>query len=224
MRARDPAAPDSQAALEKLCRQYWFPVYAHIRHHGHAAEDARDLTQAFFLELIAQGGLGKADPTRGRFRTFLLTCVDHFVSDEHRRHAAVRRGGKVDFISLDDPVWETRFQSELAVSHTPREAFDRHWATTLLETALARLEAETRATGKARLFETLLPSLTGEAVEESYAAIAARLETSEAAIKMAVLRLRRRFAELVRLEIGQTVADPAEIEAELNELMTVFER
>jgi RNA polymerase sigma factor (sigma-70 family) len=224
LRAGAEESAQSQAALDKLCRQYWYPVYAHIRHRGIAVEDARDLTQAFFFEFLQKGGVGKADARRGRFRTYLLTCVDHFVADAHDRQSAVRRGGKVDFMSLDDPATELRFQSDLATCRTPREAFDRNWAAALLEAVLGQLEAESCAAGKERLFEALRSSLMQEGLEETYAGIAARLGTSEAAIKMAALRLRRRFAELVRLEIGRTVVDPAEVEAELNDLMTAFDQ
>lgn len=209
-------APDGRAALADLCRLYWYPLYAYVRRRGHAAHDAADLTQAFFARLLEKGALGAADPARGRFRTFLLTACQHFLANEHQREAALKRGaGRVAALDLGDA--EGRYGREPAHGESPERLFARRWALELLGRALARLRQEHEGEGKGALFEALKGRLTGDDAA-GYADVAAALGLSEGAVKTAAHRLRRRYGELLREEIGETVATAAEIDEEVREL------
>lgn len=211
-----------QAALETLCRIYWYPLYAYVRRQGRNPHDAQDLTQAFFARLLERGLVKEADPARGRFRSFLLTSLQNFLADEWDKARAQKRGGGQAIISLDEPSAESRYQLEPVDESNAERIFDRRWALTLLEQALARLEAEYAGLGKGRLFDELHGLLLGEKRTLTYAQAGARLGMTEGAVKVAAHRLQRRYRELVRAEIANTVASPGEIDDELRHLFAVL--
>ena len=216
---------DSQQAaeaLEKLCRAYWYPLYAYVRRKGYAAHDAQDLTQEFFARLLARNYLSVADRNRGKFRSFLLGCLEHFLAREWTRAHAQKRGGGKLLFSLDEMDAENRYLREPAHELTAEKIFDRRWATTLLDQAMTRLREECLASQKGDLFAKCQDYLSGERGEASYADLAASLAMSEGAIKVAVHRLRQRYGELVRAEIAQTVASPDEVDEELRYLFAVL--
>jgi RNA polymerase sigma-70 factor (ECF subfamily) len=210
-------SPEASEALATLCESYWFPLYAFVRRAGHSAEDARDLTQEFFVRLLDKRFLAAADREKGRFRTFLLTAVKRFLANEYDRARALKRGGGQRILSLEGPEPEARYRREPADTLTPERVFERQWALTLLEQVLARLQAEMTADGKAALFDALKAHLTGDGAT-GYATTAGRLGTTEGAVKVAAYRLRQRYRELLREEIAQTVAGPDEIEEEIRYL------
>jgi len=215
-RGQDRAARD---ALSHLCEHYWYPIYAYVRRRGYAPPDAQDLTQEFFARMLAQHMLGKADPQRGRFRTFILTALGHFLADEWAKLRAQKRGGGQGVLSLDLAAAERRFELEPADRDaSPDRAFDRLWATTLLDTVLRRLAAEYAREGKAKQFSTLRPALVGGSATQPYAELAAALGTSEGAVKVTVHRLRKRYRELLQTEIADTVSTPEAARDELQEL------
>jgi RNA polymerase sigma-70 factor (ECF subfamily) len=205
----------SAEALEKLCRSYWFPLYAYVRCKGHDAEEAEDLTQEFFLRLLEKDYLTHADRSKGKFRSFLLTALNHFLVNDWRRAQAVKRGSGQAPISFDDPSAECRYALEPASHLTPERLYERRWALTLLDAALGRLRDEYTAAGAGRQFERLRGFLTTEAGESHHATVAAELGTTAGAVGVAVHRLRRRYRELVRAEIANTIASQAEVEEEI---------
>jgi RNA polymerase sigma factor (sigma-70 family) len=205
----------AQAALEKLCQTYWYPLYAYVRRHGHSPEDAQDLTQEFFAKLIAKNYLRDVDRSKGKFRSFLLVSLKHFLANEWDRSRAQKRGGGQTIVSLDA---ETRYRLEPADVVSADKIFERRWALTLLDEALKRLRDEYAADGKAKLFEQLKETLTGERSTIPYAKLADRLGTTEGAVKMAVHRLRQRYREILRAEIAETVSGPEEVDEELRHL------
>lgn len=211
-------SPQSREALAALCHAYWYPLYAFLRRQGTPAEDAQDLVQAFFVELLEKGKLGAADPERGKFRSFLLASLKHFQANQWRRAAAQKRGGGVTAVSLDLEAGERRFALEPAHELTPERIFQRQWAMTLLEQTLAALRTEFAAAGKAELFERLKPYLGGEGAGLPYRELGAELGMTEGALKVAVHRYRGRWREVLREQIAQTVDSPDEIEQELREL------
>jgi RNA polymerase sigma-70 factor (ECF subfamily) len=214
--------PESAAALERLCRTYWYPLYVYVRRRGYSAEDAQDLTQGFFCRLLDRHWLPQADRHKGRFRSFLLVALNHFLANEWDRAAAVKRGGRISFQSLDDATCEKLFGEDSRLSSSPEELYERRWAMTLLQTVLSRLRDEAIAAGRLEQFEKLEVFLAGEERAVSYGDLAAELSTTQAALKMATHRLRRRYAELLREEIAHTVADPAEVRDELRHLLAVL--
>ena len=214
--------PESGEALATLCRLYWYPLYAYARRHLPRAEDAQDLTQEFFARLLERDYLRQADRRRGRFRSFLLTAFKHFLANEHERVSAQKRGGGRKLLPLDFDSGERRYQREPSHGATGEALYERGWALALLEQSLARLREELTAAGKGRLFENLRGTLTGADAPRPYAELAAELGMSAEAIKVAVHRLRRRYAELVRAEIAQTVTTPEEVEAELRDLFAAL--
>jgi RNA polymerase sigma-70 factor (ECF subfamily) len=218
------STPCAQEALEQLGRVYWYPLYAFLRWQGHGVEDAQDLVQGFFLHLLRGDILRVAEPGRGRFRSFLLGTLKHFVSDEKGKATAQKRGGDQQFISWDLAHAERLFRQEPADPSSPDRLFERRWAMTLLEQALARLRAECVADGRSDLFEQLQAFVTGEKGPMSYAEAAANLGLSLSALKSAIFRLRRRYHELVWEEVGHTVADPGDVEDELRHMLAVFSR
>lgn len=209
-----------EEALAALCQTYWYPLYAYLRRRGHDSHSAEDLTQAFFARMLEKGDFGLADPARGKFRSFLLTALKNFVANEHDRARAQKRGGGHEILSLDIELGEDRYIKEPADTDTPESLFQRTWALTVLDQAMTRLEAAVAKSGEQRQFYRLRPFLIGEGSSLSYKEVAAELGTSEGAIKVAVHRLRRRFRELLKAEIAQTVASEEEIEAEIRELIT----
>lgn len=215
-------APHADAALESLCRTYWHPLYAYVRHQGHSAHDAQDLTQDFFARLLEKKYLKLAAQERGRFRSFLLKSLKHFLVNEWVRGQSQKRGGGKKIFSLDDETAERNYLQQPADQLAPESLYDKLWAMTLLERAMERLGADYAAAGKRELFDQLKPLLLTEGSGESYRRAAGPLGLSEGAVKVAVHRLRQRFREAVRAEIAQTVATPAEVDEELRCLMAAM--
>lgn len=222
-----PDANRSRMALEELCRLYWRPIYAFVRRQGHSPHDAQDLTQEFFGRLLGDHSLNRVHPDRGRFRSFLLASLKHFLANEWDRARALKRGGAVRIIPLEGLASEDGSGTEVGgvapgTVPSPEKAYDRQWAVTLLQRVLERLEAEHQSAGKARLFEHLRETLTADRASVPYAELAVRLGSSEGAVKVAVHRLRGRYRELLREEIAETVSDPGQVEEELRELWTAL--
>jgi RNA polymerase sigma factor (sigma-70 family) len=214
--------PQAAAALDKLCGTYWFPLYAYVRRAGHSPEDAQDLTQEFFARLLEKKYLQLADRERGRFRSFLLKSLQHFLVNDWVRGQAQKRGSGQKVFSLDEAAAEQSYQQQSADQLSPESLFDKRWAITLLERAMNRLGTDYAAAGKREFFEQLKGLLLTEGSAESYRQLAEPLGTSEGAVKVAVHRLRQRFREAVRAEIAQTVATPAEVDEELRCLMAAL--
>jgi RNA polymerase sigma-70 factor (ECF subfamily) len=215
-------APDARQALETLCRLYWYPLYAYVRRQGHSPEDAQDLTQDFFARFLEKKYFKLADPARGRFRTFLLTALKHFLANEWKKEHRLKRGGGCRFLPLDPAAGEVRFAAEPADAATPEVIYERRWAAALLERVLQLLGQECAAAGRTAQFEELKASLWGENQKATQDEIAARLGMSPGAYKVAAHRMRGRYRELLRTEIAHTVATPAEIGEELRHLITVM--
>ena len=212
----------AQNALARLCQTYWYPLYAYVRRRGHSAPDAQDLTQEFFARLLERHTIASADPNRGRFRSFLLATLNHFLAHEWEKDCAQKRGGGQQLLSLDLALAEQRYGLEPADNATPDKLFDKHWATALLEQVLSQLEAEYQQAGRAQLFAALKQTLTGTRESHPYAELATRLGMNEAAVKMAVHRLRKRYRELLRAEIANSIADPEQAEDELRHLFAAL--
>jgi DNA-directed RNA polymerase specialized sigma24 family protein len=218
--ARDGTATQARGALESLCGSYWYPLYAYIRRRGHSAEDAGDLTQAFFADLLARDFLDGIDRSKGRFRSFLLASLEHFLARERDKAHALKRGGPVRPLSLDAEEAERRYQHEPADRRTPEVVFEQRWGLTVLERTMERLRAEHAE--QPQRFERLKSCLTDSAPTH-YRTLASDLGTSEAAVKTAVHRLRARYGQLLRDEIAQTVADPSEVDDEVRYLLGVIQ-
>jgi RNA polymerase sigma factor (sigma-70 family) len=216
------ASPGAQESLETLCRTYWYPLYAYVRRRGHAPEEAQDLTQDFFARLLEKNYFELADPARGRFRTFLLTALKHFLANEWKKARREKRGGGRAAISLEAAIAEQRYAAEPVERTNPEMVYERRWAATLLEGVLEALQQEWAAADKGWQFDELKAGLWGGSHAASYADIAVRRGTTEATIKMAAHRLRQRYRELLRAEIAHTVADPAEVDEELRHLIVVI--
>lgn len=216
-------SPESRQALESLCLRYWYPVYAEVRFAGHDAERARDLTQGFFLQLLERKVLAVASPERGKFRSFLKTSIKNYLSNEAARERTLKRGGDASIVSLDFEVAEQQYSIELAHKQTPETIFDRRWARTLLEQVLGRLRNEMEKGHSLDRFERLLPLLTGSDRTIRYKDFAVQWDTSEAAIKMAVHRLRKRLRSLLREEVAHTVRNPQEVNDEIRFLLSVID-
>jgi len=193
-----------------------------VRQRGHSPEDAQDLTQEFFARLLQRHWLGRADQQRGRFRSFLLSAMNHFLSDEWDKAKAQKRGGGLAPLPLEFDAAETRFDHEPADRVTPEQNYERRWALTLLDTVLQRLRTEYEQEGRAEFFTALHPCLVGDSSAQPYAELAVKLGVSEGAVKSTVHRLRRRYRELLHDEIAQTVARPGEVDDELRHLFTVL--
>lgn len=207
-------------ALEILCQAYWFPVYAHVRRRGFSPEEAQDLTQGFFAELLSKNRLQKADESRGRFRSFLLASVNHFLSHEREKQQAQKRGHGQGVISLDGVDPEEQFRLEPAAPETPPEIlFDRRWARTLLDRVLSALRSEFDVAGQIKRFDVLKAFLLGDRGDLPLAEAAGQLGLTEAAVKSAVHRLRLRFRELFRAEIAETIEHPSDVEEEMRHLL-----
>lgn len=220
--AREGRSTESRQALDALCKTYWYPLYAFVRHQGHDPEESRDLTQAYFTELLEKDYLKDVDPSVGRFRAFLKVSVKHFLSKEREKARALKRGGQAKVFSLDGEVAEGRYRYEPVERLTPEEIFERRWALTILERALAKLREELTRSGKEEEFESLKGFLTGEEPRVPYRELASKLGTSEGTVKAAVHRLRQRFGKLLRDEIAETVARPEEVDEEVRYLLGVI--
>lgn len=205
---------EARVALEKLCRTYWYPVYCCVRRFGYDAEDARDLTQGFFYKLLRNSSFGQADPRRGRFRTFLLRSLERFLHNEHRDACAEKRGGgEIEFRDMSEA--EIRYALEMDNGLSPARLFEKQWAATLVYTVLERLRSEFAGSGKPALFDELEPHLWSDATSTPYAELSSRLRMTPTSLRVTVHRLKRRFHELVRAEIAETVESDEELEAEL---------
>lgn len=220
--ARDKSSAQSAAALETLCRTYWYPLYAYARRAGHSPADAEDLTQSFFARLLEKDYLRSAAQQKGKFRTFLLIALKRFLANEWDRQHAEKRGGFAPIVSIDQELAETRFAAEPSHNLQPDLLYDRQWALTLLDRAMHRLREEYVATGRTRLFESLRNLLVKDESSLPYADVAAQLKLTEPAVKMAVHRMRARYRDILHDEISQTVASPAEVEEELRHLFAAF--
>ena len=220
--AQSDEASRTQArnALEELCRAYWYPLYAFVRNRGHSSVDAQDLTQSFLVQFIETGGFASADRERGRFRTYLLGAMKHFLANEWHRDRRLKRGGAVTFLEWDALAPEARYALEPQHLSDPDMVFDREWAVELTARAREKLRAESEASGKSELFNVLQGSLTADAPDRSMAA--ARLGMTEGAVKVAVHRLRHRYRELLRAEIADTVGAKPEIDDEMRYLIAVL--
>jgi len=219
--AARPEAPEARRALETLCRIYWQPIHAFLRRSGHDPESAKDLTQGFFAYLLEEELLRKADPARGRFRSFLLGTLKFFVSNQQARERAMKRGGGINFVSIEAGLPGLPSADEPASASSPERLFDQKWALAVLGEALERLAAEYRRAGQAEEFAELQPHLTGDAGER-LPELARRLGKSDGATRVLVCRLRNRFRRLVRAVIADTVGDVDQVESELQHLGEVL--
>lgn len=221
LEAADPRGEGAAAALESLCKAYWYPLYAFARRSGHSPDDSQDLTQAFFAQFLARRALAQVDQRKGRFRTFLLRCMKNHMTSEWRKGNTLRRGGGVTLLPLDAKDAERRYQEEPASPDaTPELAYDQRWADAVLGQVLARLRREYERQGKP--FDALKVFLVGGRGEERFADVAAQLGTTTGALKTATHRMRRRYWEIFRDEIAQTVSDPGEIDDEIRHLLAVM--
>ena len=218
MAAGQSESPEATAAMEELCRRSWSPLYAYARRRGQNVHDAQDLTQEFFARLLQHNTFAHLNREKGRFRSYLLSAFQYFMSGEWDRARAQKRGGGQPLMSLDADQAETRYALEQATESSPERAFDQRWALTLLEQGLVCLREEFEAAGKGEHFEALKVFLSREAASEEYQAVALRLSTTPSAVAVAVHRLRRHYGELVRNRVAETVATPADLEEELRYL------
>jgi len=217
--ARDGSESQAQLALASLCEAYWVPLYAYVRRRGHSAEDASDLTQAFFADLLSRDFLGAIDRSRGRFRSFLLASLEHFLSHERDKEQALKRGGATRTLSLDADAAESRYRHEPTDHLTPERVFERRWGLTVMERAMDRLEAEFG--DQPARFVHFKPCLTGDSPNR-YRDIAAALGMTEVAVKTAVHRLRERYGRLLRDEVAETVASETDVDDEVRHLLGVI--
>ncbi|HMC61252.1 MAG TPA: sigma-70 family RNA polymerase sigma factor [Candidatus Solibacter sp.] len=220
--AGDPHRKEARSALVYLCENYWYPLYAYLRRRGYPAHRAQDLTQEFFIRVLEGRYLDRADPEKGRFRWFILTSLKFYVADEEDRDRAQKRGGGT-VEPLEFPSGEQRYQREPGHDETPERIFERRWALTVLDRVVERLREEFVQHGRPEHFDRLKVFLLGQS-DTPYAALAREMNTSEGALKVAIHRLRKRYRELFRREIADTVADPAEVESELRFLAAVLTR
>lgn len=216
------AGEESRRALELLVGAYWFPLYAQVRRRGYSAEDAEDLTQEFLHQLLEHQRLGRADPARGRFRSFLLASLNHFLSNARAASRTWKRGGRLRFLAITGAESHERWLTESDQAMTPERAFDRHWAMTLLHLVLKRLREEWAVEGQEHSFDRLKPFLTDGRLQPHYDGVAAALGLSEPATRMAVFRLRQRYRLLIREEIARTLEDPEVVDDELQALMAAL--
>ena len=215
-------------ALDELCRLYWYPIYAHIRQRGHSVEDAEDLTQGFFAHIIASETFSLADEARGKLRSFLLGALTRFLNREHRKQNALKRGGDVHIVSMDEAFenknGETRYRREPATGDDPEKAFVRRWTNTIIEQTQQELRDEYVARKRGDHFDAFLPYLFWNSGEARYDEVAAALKLSPEAVRTAVVRLRKRFGESLRKQIRFTVEDDSQIDGEIRELFAAFNK
>lgn len=209
-------------SLEQLCRAYWYPLYVYLRRRGYGPEDAEDLTQEFFARLLHSNFLATANREQGRFRSFLLAALNHFVADEWDRQCARKRGGGQRLIPLEAETAETRYRLEPADDLTPEKVYEQRWARTVLTNVIDQLRQEYEREGKSALFADLKSCLVKARAAVPYADLARRLNLSEGSLRVSVHRMRQRYRELLRANIAHTVADPAEAEEELRYLLRVL--
>jgi RNA polymerase sigma factor (sigma-70 family) len=222
--AGSPASSRYRQALETLCQTYWFPLYAYLRRRGYDRHQAEDYAQAFFASLLERQGLRRVDPKQGKFRSFLLASLKNFLADEWDRARAQKRGGNKKVLPLEIADAETRYSREPADDLSPEKLFEKSWALTVLKQAMAQLKAEFVAANKQQLFAHLKAYLTAEPGSASYRQVAATLDMTEGAVKVAVHRLRQRYRELVRQQIAQTVATAEQVDEEIRDLFAALGR
>jgi DNA-directed RNA polymerase specialized sigma24 family protein len=216
------STPQAVVALEELCRAYWYPLYAYVRGRGYSHEDGQDLTQAFFARFLEKNYIEGLSSEKGKFRAFLLVSLKHFLANEWDRANRQKRGGGILPLSLDGQNADTRYQINPADNLSPDKLYDRAWAVTLLEQVITRLRQESVTEGKAGLFAQLKPFLMVGKSAIPYAQVAVALELTEGAVRVAVHRLRRRYRELLREEISQTLSDPTHVDEEMRALFSAF--
>ena len=222
--AGNASEPRAREALAELCRIYWPPVYGYLRRRGYSRDDAQDLTQNFFQQIVQEQTFRRASPGRGRFRSFLLGALTRCLADEQAYLGAIKRGGCAQFISMDEVAAEEMHHQRVTIDLTPAESLDARWASVLLERALGKVRAEFSAKGKTQTFDALSPFLAGEKPNISYQEVAQRKGFAISAVKTHIHRLRRQFASAVRQEVMQTVSAPHEVDDELRQLRGVFAR
>ena len=222
LQAGEASSPETTEALERLCRAYWYPLYVHVRRLGWGPEDAQDLTQQFFARFLERKYLDRADPERGRFRSFLLSSLKHFLTDEWEKLRTQKRGGGQRVISWDGGDPEERYQHEPTESLSPDRIYEKRWAGILLDGVLSQLQAEYQKAGRVAEFDQLKAFVWGVGHGGTYAEVAVRMKMEENAVKVAVHRLRKRFREQLRLEVLKTVSSPEEVDAELRHLRSLL--
>ena len=224
---RAVGSADSQAAksaLEELCQIYWYPLYAYVRHQGHQPQTAADLTQAFFADLLSRDDLQRVDPSLGKFRSFLIASLKHFLLNEWDKQQAQKRGGGKQVFSINFEDADSRYRNEPTHEQTSDRIFEKQWALTLLDRANQALSKEYENKGKAHQFEKLRIFLAGKSPDTTMAVVAGQLNMTEVAVKVAVHRMRQRFGELLRMEIEKTVEQPSDIDAEIQHLFDVLKK
>lgn len=209
-------------ALERLCATYWEPLYAFLRRSGYRMHDAQDFTQSFLAHLLSRNLLQRLSPEKGRFRSFLLVSLKHYLADEHDRAAAAKRGGGMIPVRLDTELAECRFAQDVSSQQEAERVFDRRWALVILDRALERLCAEFEPTTRHRQFAELRVYLSTEGTAEAYAKVAERLQMTPGAVPVAVHRMRLRYREAIRAEIAHTVSDPAKVDEEMHYLLELL--
>jgi len=220
--AGEKGSDEATSALAELCRGYWYPLYAYVRRKGYSREEAQDLTQEFFSRVLERNYFGMADRRRGRFRTFLLASLEHFLAKEWNRAHRLKRGGGRVFISWEAEEADSRYELEGADEWSPARLFDRRWALTVLEEAMAALQAEHETDGRLSFFQALRPWISGDDPGSSYAELARHVGMTDGALRVAVHRLRRRYGELVRAEIAKGVDRPEDVEEEVRHLFAAL--
>ena len=223
LRASRPGSPEAAEALEVLCRTYWYPVYAYVRSRRYGPEDTQDLVQDFFAQLLEKNWLADIEPETGKFRCFLLTAVKRFLLNEYDRRTALKRGGGQAILSIDEQLAEGRYSQEPATNETPERIFDRRWALTVLDEALTSLRLELIQAGKGKEFALLGQFLSREAEPGEYGQIAGQLRLSGSAVAVAVHRLRRRYREVLRECVANTMSEPLQVDEELRQLITALQ-
>ena len=224
LKTRDSDPNAAPSALEELCQIYWQPLYAYLRKSGQDPESARDLTQGFFTQLLERHDLDKADPERGRFRSFLLTALINYSRNQWARESAQKRPARNGAISIDVSAAEGGLREMLTDHTTPEQLFERQWALALLQSAVDALREEFAHSGKSERFEALSPYLTVDVKPASYEELSDRLGISPGAVKVAVHRLKNRYGEIIRQKVADTVNDPKEVDGEIAHLLTVFDQ
>ncbi len=220
--AAETKSPGACGALEKLCRNYWYPLYAYVRGRGYGPEDAQDLTQEFFARLLANHGLQGVSPLKGKFRSFLLASINHLLADERDRANSQKRGGGEPLLSLEAETAEERYRLEPLDELTPVKLFERRWAAALVEQVLGQLEEEYSRTGRGLVYRVLQPFIPGEGPGRDYTVAARQLGMSEGAARVAVHRLRQRFGAMFRAAVAETIDTPEELEAEMRYLLAIL--
>lgn len=222
--AADQSGPQAERALEEICSIYWFPLYAYIRRRGKSPEDAEDLVQEFFRRMLEKNWIADADRTKGRLRAFLITALKHFLAKEWRRVSAQKRGGGELHLSIDTDIAESRYEAAGTPNLEAEALFDRQWALSLLDLTMKRLEQEYAAAGKTMLFAQLKNGLIMEHESIDYSSMASALDMTEGAVRVAVHRLRKRFRELYRMEVAQTLPPGVNLDDELRDLSASLAR